>query len=233
MAIRKTVAGTYEVDIRGQECNCEKTQGTHRHRIQKTFDKHKDAADWEKDALAQVSKREFVKPSDKTVREVAEDWYKRKVDAGTYRRASLIDWKNHVENYIKPQLGAVKLYAIDAETIEKAAAEWGQRVSPKMVNKVLTSLTAILGLAKRYKYLKDNPAKEAERLKVATENEEDIEVTPDKVYSKAEIKKLIEATEPGSRDRLMVMGPALTGLRIGERLRATWPAMELKAGKVG
>ena len=232
MAIRKTAAGTYEVDIRGQECHCEKIQSVHRHRIQKTFDKYKEAGDWEKDALAQVSKREFVKPSDKTVLEVAEDWYKRKADAGTYRRASLIDWKNHVENYIKTELGDLKLYALDVERIEKAAAEWGKRVSPKMVNKVLTTLTAILALAKRYKLIKDNPAEEAERLKVASENEDDTEVTPDRVYSKDEIRKVIQATEPETRERLMVMIPAITGLRIGEVLGLTWPAVDLKAGKL-
>jgi integrase len=137
-----------------------------------------------------------------------------------------------VENYIKPQLGDWKVHDIDVEQIEKAAAEWGKRVSPKMVNKVLTTLTAILALAKRYKLIKDNPAKDAERLKIATENEEDIEVTPDKVYGKAEIKKLIEATEPESRDRLFLMVPALTGLRIGEVLGLIWPAVDLKAGKI-
>jgi integrase len=87
-----------------------------------------------------------------------------------------------------------------------------------MVNKVLTTLTVIFALAKRYKLIKDNPAKEAERLKIATENEDDVEVTPDKVYAKQEIRQLIQATEQGSRDRLMVMVPALTGLRIGEVL---------------
>jgi integrase len=222
MAINKTAAGTWAVDFRDQ----------HRRRIQRTFETHKAAADFEKDSLAQVAKREYVKPSGKTVQEVAEEWYQRKVNAGTYRRASLIDYRNHVENYIKPQLGSWKVYDIDIEQIEKAAAEWGKKVSPKMVNKVLTSLTAIFALAKRYKLIKDNPAQEAERLKIATENEDDIEVTPDKVLSKEEIRKLIQATEPGSRDRLMVMVPAFTGMRIGEVLGLTWSAVNLKAGKL-
>jgi integrase len=100
-----------------------------------------------------------------------------------------------------------------------------------MVNKVLTTLTAILALAKRHKKIKDNPVEEAERLKIATEDEGDAEVTPDKVYSKEEIRKLIHATTPGTIDRLFVMLPALTGLRIGEALGATWPAVDLKAGK--
>ena len=112
MAINKTDAGTFAVDFRDQ----------HKRRIQRTFDTHKQAADFEKDALAQVAKREYVKPSVKTVCEVAEEWYKRKADA-SYRRASLIDWNNHVENYIKPQLGDCKLCDIDIEKIEKASTD--------------------------------------------------------------------------------------------------------------
>jgi hypothetical protein len=177
MAINKTVAGTWAVDFRDQR----------KQRIQRTFDTHKEAADFEKDSLAQVAKRGYIKPSAKMVCEVADDWYKRKADAGTYRRASLVDWKNHVENYIKTELGNLKLHDIDVEKIEKASSEWGKRVSPKMVSKVLTTLTAILALAKRYKLIKDNPAEEAERPKIATENEDDIEVSPDRVYSKEEI----------------------------------------------
>jgi integrase len=222
MAISKTVAGTWAVDFRDQ----------HKRRIQRTFDTHKEAADFEKNVLAQVTRREYVKPSHKTVEEIAEDWYRRKVDAGTYRRASLVAYRNHVENYIKPQLGDCRVCDLDVEWVEKAAAEWANRVSPTMVNRAITTLSAILALAKRYRLIKDNPAKEAERVKIATENEDDIEVTPDKVYSKAEIKKLIEATESGSRDRLMLMVPALTGLRIGEVLGLTWPVVDLKVGKL-
>lgn len=144
MAINKTAAGTYAVDFRDQ----------YKRRIQRTFDTHKEAADFEKDVLAQVTRREYVKPSDKTVHEIAAEWYNRKVAAGTYRRASLVDYHNHVENYIRPQLGHWKLHDLDVEKIEKASSEWGKRVSPKMVNKVLTSLTAILALAKRYKHIK-------------------------------------------------------------------------------
>src|ERR1044071_6963455 len=134
MAIRKTVAGTFEVDFRDQ----------HRRRIQKTFRTHKEAVNFEKDSLAQVSKREYVRPSDKTVSDVAAEWYQKKVDAGTYRRASLIDYRNHIANYIGPDLGTWKIYDLDIEQIEKAAGGWGKRVSPKMVNKVLTTLTSIL-----------------------------------------------------------------------------------------
>lgn len=222
MAINKTPAGTWCVDFRDQ----------HRRWHQRTFRTRKEAAAYEKKALAEVAAGEFAW-SDKTVREIANDWYDRKAKTGTYRRSSLIDYRNnHLEHYIKPNLGDLKLHAVDVQAIEKAAAEWGERVSPKMVNKVLTTLTSILALAKRYRLMRDNPARDAERLKIATEHEDDMEVNPDQVYSKAELRQLIEATAHGTVGRLLVMVPALTGLRIGKVLGLTWPAVDLKAGKL-
>jgi len=45
-------------------------------------------------------------------------------------------------------------------------------------------------------------------------------------------KELIGATEPGSLERVLVMVPVLTGLRIGEVLGLTWDAVDLKAGVI-
>ena len=239
MAVTKTDGGNWLVDFRDQ----------HRQRIRKTFDRHKDAIDYEKEVLAQVAKREYTKPSFLTVGEVADKWFNRKAgidDAeGTdleaesddqptamksnYRRSSLIDWRNHVERYIKPELGRIKLCDLNVEQVEKARDRWGKRVSPKMTNKVLTTLASILAMAKRYKWVKDNVAAEAERLKIATEDEGD-EVTRDMVYSEAEIGKLIRATESGTVERLMIMLPALTGCRVGEELGASWQHTDLKNG---
>ena len=51
MAINKTVAGTFAVDFRDQ----------HKRRILRTVDTHKEAADFEKEALSQVAKKEYVR----------------------------------------------------------------------------------------------------------------------------------------------------------------------------
>jgi integrase len=72
----------------------------------------------------------------------------------------------------------------------------------------------------------------AERLKVSNEENEDEEIRPEEVYSPEELQKLINATAPGSLERALVMVPALTGLRIGEVLGLTWPAVDLKANKL-
>ncbi len=222
MAINKTRVGTFAVDFRDQQ----------RRRIQRTFRTHREAAAFEKEVRAQVQRQEYAKPSEKTVAEVAQEWHRRKVDAGTYRRSTLEAWKNHVDHFIVPELGTLRVHLVDVEMIEGVAAQWAGRVSPKTENKILTTLTAVFAIAKRYKLIKDNAAKEAEHLKVATENEDSNDVEPDQVYSKEEIRRLISATEPGSLERLVVMVPTLMGLRIGEVLGLTWPAVDLKAGKL-
>jgi integrase len=220
MAVTKTAAGSYRVDFRDQT----------RRRIIKRFDTRREASEFYKEALAQVQRREFIRPQKKTVKEVAEEWFEKKKSQGTYERNTLIGWKVHVEKYIVPSFGSLLIQDLDAERIEQGAAQWNKEISAKTVNKVLTTLTAIMTLAKCFKLIRDNPADGAERLNLSSEQDNEV-VTPDKVYSKDEIKKLIEATEPGTVGKIIVMFPALTGVRIGELLGATWEAIDLKASK--
>lgn len=86
-------------------------------------------------------------------------------------------------------------------------------------------------LTKRYKLIKGNPVDDAERLNMPADEENDV-VTPDKVYTKDELKKLIAATEPGTLGRVAVMFPALTGIRVGELTGATWGAIDPKPGNL-
>ena len=230
MAINKTLAETFAVDFWGPQCNCAKKPELHRHRIQKTFNTYKEAASFEKDVLSQVAKREYVRPSNNTVQEIADKWFMKKREEA-YQRSTLENWRNQKDSYIIPSLGAFKVCDVEVDMIEKAAADWATKVEPVTVNKMLSTLTAMFAMAKRHKLRKDNPASEAERLKLATEDEDGEVVQPDEVYNKDELKKLIDATEPGSKDRIIVMLPALTGIRIGEELGAAWSAMDLKAGK--
>ena len=233
MAIVKTKAGTYEVDIWYRD-----SEGKLR-RQQKTFAKHKDALAFQDESRTAVRKHEFIAPTNTTVKEIAEQWLKRKEEmrgkdgAQSYRRSTLIQWKNHVENYIVDSLGTLKVADLDAQAIEKAASDWrSKKLAPQTVNKMLTTLTAVLSLAKRYKLIRDNAGLEAERLKVATDEDETVEVLPDEVYSKDEMRKLINATEPGSRDRCALMIAGLTGVRVGEALALSWSAVDLKEGKL-
>jgi integrase len=212
MAVNKTAAGTYVVDFR-EQCG----RG-----IRRTFDRLEDARNYNKQSLGDIAKGDFVAPSDITVKDIVESWYKRKKDAGTYRYGTLHNWRIHIDKHIVPVLGDLRIQAATVEQIETAATEWATAASTKEANKILTTLTAVFKLAQRYGPLKGkaNAAELAERLKVSNEENEDEEVLPDQVYSEGELKKLIQATEQGSLERALVMVPALTGLRISEVFRA-------------
>lgn len=224
MAINKTAAGTYRVDYRDQTGR----------RFRKTFRIYKQANDYEKEVLAQVSRGDFIQPSDDTVRDWADRWHKRKKEAGSYRFSTLGNWRTHIDKYILPTIGEAKIQQVTVEAVESAAATWAEMTSVNTANKALTTLAAIFKLAQRYGPIqqKANVAELAERLKLSNEESEDEEVRPEEVYSGEELQKLIAATAPGSLDRALVMVPALTGLRIGEVLGLTWPAVDLKANKL-
>ena len=218
MAVRKTKAGTFEVDIRDR----------YGKKHLKTFATHREAKDYEKEQLALISKNEYVPPSKKTMAEVAGEWYEQKATQ-SYRRSSLVGWKNHVDNYIVESLGAVKLRDLEVFMVENALNEWGKEVSGVSANKALTTLMAILDMAVRRGYAHRNVAEKVLRLKIATEEDGD-EVDEDRVYTRAELLRLIQASEGMFRTLVMLL--AFTGLRIGEALALAWDAIDLKLAKL-
>ena len=218
--IRQTKAETWEVDHYYFDAEGK------RRRKQQTFAKHKDAVAYQKEALAQVLKREFVPPTKATVGERATSWLEMKFSNDNYERSTRIERESHVNHYIVPAFGAKPIQNLTIDAIEKQMVEWNKKVSAKTVNKVVRTLTEIMGEAKRHKKIGDNPAKEAKRLKQEVE-----EITPDKIFTRDELRRVIGATEPGTRERAVVMTMALTGCRIGELLGASWEALDLKTGK--
>ena len=224
MAINKTVAGTYVVDFRDQNGK----------RLRKTFDRLEDARNYNKQSNGDISKGDFVAPSEVTVRDIANSWHKRKMESGGYRPATLQNWRTHIDKYIAPVLGDLPVQRCGIEQVERAATLWAQMTSPNTANKVLTTLSTVFELAQRYGPLqgKANAAQLAERIKISLEDEKDEQVTPECVYGQDELKKLIMATAQGSLERALIMVPAMLGLRIGEVLGLTWSSIDLKAHKL-
>ena len=218
--IRQTKAGTWEVDHYYFD-----PDGKRRRKL-KTFAKHKDAVAYEKEALAQVQKREFVPPTKVTVKERATGWLEARFANGNYERSTRIERESHVNHYIVPAFGAMPIQNLTIELIERQMVEWNKKVSAKTVNKVVRTLTEIMSEAKRHAVIRDNPAAEAKRLKQEVE-----EITPDKVFTRDELRRVIGTTEPGTRERVAVTILALTGCRIGELLGASWDAVDLKTGQ--
>ena len=171
-------------------------------------------------------------PSDTTVKDVAEEWLEKKIDSKGYRPATLQNWKTHIDKYIDPSLGKLRIQQVGIAEVEKAAAEWKEMTSAYTANMALRTLTAVFKRAQRVGPLqgKPNAAQLAERVKVSNEEDTDEAVTKESVYTTEDLNKLLATTQPGSLERVLIMVPALLGLRIGEVLGLTWPAVDLKDG---
>jgi len=178
--------------------------------------------------MAQVAQGEYSPRSPKTVKDIATEWYRQRA-AQPYRRATLISWRNHVDNYVVPSLGYMKVMDLDVHRVEAALEEWAKDIAPVSANKVLTTLTAILDMAERHGQVRRNVAEKALRVKVKTE-EDGAEVELDQVYTKAELSRLINSTDGMTKVFVMIM--SLTGVRSGECFGLVWPNIDLKAAKL-
>ena len=219
MAIVKTKAGTFRVDYRDKAGR----------RYRKTFATQKAAREYDRVVKGDITRNEFIAPSDITVTDAANEWWQKKVNSGGYRPASLKNWRLHIDNYIAPLLGDFKIQEVRIKHVEDSAVAWAQKTSAYTSGCVLTTLRAIFKFAERREWIRQNVALRAERVKVSNDEDADDAVLPEMVYSEAELKALINTTESASIDRLMVMVPVLTGLRIGEVLGLQWPSIDLKA----
>jgi integrase len=115
--VRQTKAGTWEVDHYWFDAD-----GKRRRKL-RTFAKYKDAVAYEKEALAQVQKREFIAPSKMTVEEKSRDWLEKRFANGNYERATRIERENYVYNYIIPAFGSLPIQNLNIERIERQAGE--------------------------------------------------------------------------------------------------------------
>jgi len=224
MAVTRTKTGRYEVDFRDQN---------HK-RIRKTFDTKKEADAYHEGSHVEVRQGRFIRESKETIGEIADLWMERKKKTAGYRFKTLQNWGIHIDNYIKPELGNLPIQRATIKDCEDASLTWAARTSGNTANIVLRTLTAIFFLAQRYGPLEQNGvnvAEQAERIKLATEDDDDGDVLPEDVYTEEELGKLVYATQPGTLDRLLIHLGGFCGLRIGEILGFTWPAIDLKAAE--
>lgn len=158
-----------------------------------------EARSYNKESLGDISKGDFIAPSAITVLEAAESWLARKVESNGYRHGTLQNWRTHITNYIKPELGQSRIQQVSIDQIETAALKWSEQTSPYTANMALRTLSAIFKRAQRDAPKgRPNNAAIADRIKISNDEETDEAIKPDEVYNQDELKRLIAATTPGS-----------------------------------
>lgn len=204
--------------------------------VKATF-RTKDEADRAmRDALGKVDRGIYVSPSElPTFRELAEEWFAGK---GAHNPSSRAGWRRHLDLHLLPALGHRRLDAITAAVVEGAVrdamAANSRKLSPRTINKVLTTGAAIFKLAARRNLVERNPFQLAERLREgAGELREDTDrarddgrLGPEDVPTPDELRALLDAAEPRFY-RTLFLAAALTGSRPGELRALRWSHVDL------
>ncbi len=251
MSVHPTPAGSYEVRWRAPH-PLEPGKLIQR---QKTFGKFREATEYDKKVHTQVTEGDYIEPSNLTVKEIAEKWLEaRRGKKGRWKEQTYLGHKSHVDRYILPALGHIRATTLRSVDVEIAGAEWQKELSAKTVNKIFTDLAVIFTFARKLG-VKRSPMPDVERAVDCEKTPEEMEtetpgaipdrgedspgeksnelraIRPDEVYSALELKRIIEASEPGL-EKALIMTAVLTGVRHGELNGLRWSVVNLKKGTI-
>lgn len=215
----------------------------HGKRHLKTF-KHKKSADTFI-VTATVQVREGTHTPDGasiTVAEAGEHWIKTG-EGNDLERATLDEYRRHLDMHIKPYLGNVKLSKLTApmvsefrtklrEGIPPPGQETGTKRSPAMVKKIIGSLSSILADAQEVGYVAQNVVRSLTGKKKRTKAEQrrKLKVGVD-IPTPSEIKAIVAHLE--GRWRPLILTAIFTGLRASELRGLRWEKdVDLKKAEV-
>ena len=144
--------------------------------------------------------------------------------AGSVKPTSLRFYRGLITNHLIPALGSLRLTDLTPELVQRyvSTSLREARVSARTVNHSLVVLKQVLNRAKRWGYLRDNPAEGVRPGRI--EPQEMDYLRP------SEIPLLLKhADEP---HRTLFMTAVLTGMRLGEILALQWGDIDWQGGRI-
>jgi integrase len=190
-----------------------------------TFARKKDADARHATVTVNVRQGVHTAPSKSiTVAEAAEGWIKR-VEADGRERATVREYRQHVDLHILPRIGKLKLAHLTSAKVEAFRDDLLAEHSRQLARKVLTSLKSLLKAAKHTHVAADVSIDSDKRSRRKLEAGVDIPTT-------GEIKRLIEAAKDDRKRRTLLLVAALAGLRASELRGLRWADVDLKVGEL-
>jgi integrase len=202
-----------------------------------TFAKKKDADRYHDAVRVDVRAGMHVAPSaGVTVRQAGESWIK-SAEAHGLERATIQQYRQHLDQHIVPFVGALKLSNMTAHRVRKfedALRDRGR--SSVMIRKVLVSLGSILADAQEQGLAARNPVRDLRRgrrrgaeLHAEKRQKGKLKVGVD-IPTPAEIKDIIANAK--GRWRPVLITAIFTGLRASELRGLRWSDVDLAAGEL-
>ncbi len=204
----------------------------------KTFDKKKDADAHEVNVKIAVRSGTHTPDSQSiTVAQAGERWLKTG-EANDLERATMADYRRHLEMHIRPYLGNVKLSKLTApmvgdfrtklrEGTPPPGKDTGEPRSPAMVKKILVSLSSILSDAHGSGLVAQNVAgslNNRKKKKTKAEQRRKLRTGID-IPTPDEIRAIVSTLQ--GRWRPLLLTAIFTGLRASELRGLRWSDVDL------
>ena len=187
----------------------------------------KEVAQKLKAATAAIDAGTYQAPSKMTVGEWLTTWTETYL--GGVKPLTVASYTSQIKNHIRPALGAIKLEALNAHTIQGFYNDLGAEkdgkpgLSPKSIKNIHGILHKALQQATQIGYIRANPADAVTLPRVVKK-----ELAPlDEVDSKA----FLEAIQ-GHRFETLYTVVLFTGMREGEALGLTWDCVDFARGTI-
>lgn len=187
----------------------------------------KEVAQKLKAATAAIDAGTYIEPSKMTVAQWLDIWEKDYLKG--VKPYTVDSYSAAIHNHIKPALGAVRLEALNAHTIQQFYNRLGEpakqrkALSPKTVKNVHGVLHKALQQAVKIGYLRFNPAEACELPRVV---KKEMQVLDDD-HSKA----FMQAVKGDPLENLFLID-LFTGLRQGELLGLTWDCIDFASSLI-
>jgi len=161
--------------------------------------------------ISQINNGNYFKPTDILFKDFAFKWLEQYAKISV-KPSTLRTYSMTVRYHLIPAFGDLPLQFITAERMQEFMAKSLDKCSPKTVNNMITQLKTIFKHARRWKYLRDNPALDIDHVQL--EHKEMDFLSPE------EIRLLLKhAQEPY---KTLFLTAVLTGARRGELLGLQW-----------
>jgi integrase len=201
------------------------------HRHLKTFARKRDAdAHHAKVAVEIRAGMHTPESTSATVSEAGQNWLASREAAGV-ERATLINYRQHLDLHITPLIGATKLAALTIPFVRQFEDRLRQDRSPAMVRKVLVSLSGILADAQDRGDVAQNVVRNRARQSGAAEarQKHPLDIGKD-IPTPAEVRAVI--AQLSGRGRPILLTAIFTGLRASELRGLRWADVDLAKGEL-